>query len=416
MIMNRLCRILLSLVLVLGCTEIDRPTDPSTQTEKPSTEKPSTQEPTAENPPTENPSTEDPPVEEPPTDNPSTEDPPIENPPVEDPSEEEPLVPEYFREHLKAKEKQINDAIASVEGDYAVFGFFTDSHWGKNQKNTPALINHIIHYTPVQDVVFGGDVITSSFKDPDDAFKLGQDFRHAFDTLQCNMYYLYGNHDNNSDGHPTETNIHLSDERVYSYLQQGMAPCNYRGFFNFYYDREECKTRFICLDTGRFYYSQLRGNIIETAKFLIESLKSTPEGWRIVMLSHIWCHLRATEPQGPFFPDYMRQFNKILDNYNEGTSGVFKYNEDSLEYDFTNVSSKIICCIGGHCHLDLSMPTNDGIPVIMTATDSALTLNGEVAAEGTIDEQVVSVFVIDYAKRIINLIRIGRGNDNEINY
>ena len=126
MIMNRLCRILLSLVLVLGCTEIDRPTDPSTQTEKPSTEKPSTQEPTAENPPTENPSTEDPPVEEPPTDNPSTEDPPIENPPVEDPSEEEPLVPEYFREHLKAKEKQINDAIASVEGDYEVFGFFTD--------------------------------------------------------------------------------------------------------------------------------------------------------------------------------------------------------------------------------------------------------------------------------------------------
>ena len=326
-----------------------------------------------------------------------------------DPEEIE-SVPSYFNEHLKDKEEQINDAIQTSTGDYSTLIFFTDAHWGYNQKHSPALINHLYHSTPIDDVVFGGDVITTSFKNPQDAITLGKNFRRAFDAIGCNMYYLYGNHDNNSDEHPNEVERHLSDEQVYEYLQKGMAECTYGGYFNFFFDRPESKTRFLCLDTGRFYYSQFRGNTIETVKFLIDALNGTPEGWRVVLLSHLWAFLQAGEP---CLIPYMITFLSVLDNFNARKKGVFRYEKESVNYDFSDASSKIICCIGGHCHLDATLFSDGGIPVIITAADKSLT-GGNSSVIGTIDEQAISVFVFDYCNAAIKMYRVGRGHDIEV--
>ncbi len=317
-------------------------------------------------------------------------------------------VPSYFYEHLKDKENQINNAILNATEDCAALIFFTDAHWGKNQKKSPALINHLFHFTSIDDVVFGGDVITTSFKDPQEAISLGKDFRHAFDAIGCNMYYLYGNHDNNSDEHPNEVERHLSDEQVYEYLQKGMGECTYGGYFNFYFDRPESKTRFMCLDTGRYYYPQFRGSTIETVKFLTNTLNGTPDGWRIVVLSHLWANLQSGKP---YFTSYMEMIIRVLDNYNERKKSVFRYKNDSVDYDFSASSSKIICCIGGHCHLDTTMLSAGGIPIIITTTDSRKTINGQTATIGTIEEQAISVFVFDYVQKQIRMFRIGRGED-----
>lgn len=316
-------------------------------------------------------------------------------------------VPSYYVEHLKDKEEQINNAILSATGDYAALIFFTDVHWGKNQKNSPGLINHLFLFTSINDVVFGGDVITTSFIDPQDAITLGEDFRNAFDAIGCNMYYLYGNHDNNSDEHPNEVERHLSDEQVYDYLQKGMSECTYDGYFNFYFDRPESKTRFLCLDTGRYYYPQFRGNTIETVRFLINALNGVPEGWRVVLLSHLWAFLQSGEP---CLTSYMKTIICVLDNYNARGKGVFKYKNDSINYDFSDASSKIICCIGGHCHLDATLFSEGGIPIIITTADKIPT-SGKPSVIGTIEEQAISVFVFDYAGASIKLYRIGRGND-----
>lgn len=320
-------------------------------------------------------------------------------------------VPTYFVEHLKEKEDQINNAILAAAGDYAALVFFTDAHWGNNQKHSPALINQLYHSTPINDVVFGGDVITTSFDDPPKAIALGKVFRHAYDSIGCNMYYLYGNHDNNSDGHPTEVERHLSDEQVYEYLQKGMGECIYGGYFNFYFDRPESKTRFLCLDTGRYYYSQLRGNTIETVKFLVNALDETPEEWRIVLLSHLWVNLKSGEP---FLAPYMKTIIRVLDSFNAGKKGIFRYADDSILYDFSGASSKIICCIGGHCHLDTIMLSDGGIPIIITTSDCITTIDGEKSPIGTIEEQAVSVFVFDYTSASIKMFRVGRGNDIDV--
>lgn len=316
-------------------------------------------------------------------------------------------VPSYYVEHLKNKEEQINNAILSATGDYAALIFFTDVHWGYNQKNSPALINHLYHNTSIEDVVFGGDVITTSFDDSKDALYLGKVFRQAFDSIGCNMYYLYGNHDNNSDGQPAKTERHLSDEQVYEYLQKGMGECTYGGYFNFFFDRPESKTRFLCLDTGRYYYSVFRGNTIETVKFLINALNETPDGWRIVLLSHLWANLESGEP---YLSSFMKTIIRVLDNYNAGKKGVYRYMDDSVEYDFTDSSSKIICCIGGHCHLDATLLSEGEIPIIITTADR-IPINGKTSVIGTIEEQAISVFVFDYANASIKLFRVGRGND-----
>lgn len=323
-----------------------------------------------------------------------------------------PFVPDYYLSHVCEKEKKINDFIALAEGDCASFIFFTDVHWGNNQKNSPAIINHVSYYTPVDDVVFGGDVITTSFDNPLDAIVLGKSFRESFDTLKCNMYYLYGNHDNNSDGHPDEADRHLTDEQVYNYLQQGMSDCSYGNYFNFYFDRDDSKTRFVCLDTGRYYYPQFRDATIETARYLIEALGSTPEGWRIVLLSHLWCNLNSDNPiRKPYFSSFMKRILRIADNYNNRSKGVFKNNDESIQYDFTQSNSTVVTCIGGHCHLDAVLYSDGGIPVILTTTDSGRTVNGELSTIGTIEEQAVSVFVFDFTNNAIEMIRIGRGDD-----
>lgn len=263
-------------------------------------------------------------------------------------------------------------------------------------------------------MVFGGDVITTSYKEPNDAFNLGLSFRTAFDSLNCNKYFLYGNHDNNSDGHPAEEDRHLTDDRVYDYLQKGMGKCVYGSFFNFYFDRLESKTRFICLDTGRYYYSILRGKTMETIKFLIKVLVETPEGWNIVMLSHLWYNLNYEDPRTPYMPNNIESIVRLLDDYNNRRDGVFSFNGDSEEYVFSQSKSKIQCCIGGHCHIDSIQFSEGGIPIIITTTDSKQTVNGEKATGGTVDEQSVSVFVFDYTNQVLKMFRIGRGKDFEI--
>ena len=325
----------------------------------------------------------------------------------------EPIVPDYYMEHLKEKEKQIMKAIQVAGSDCVSFVFFTDAHWGNNQKNSPALINHITHLTPVRDVVFGGDVITTYFEDPHDAFVLGKEFQRAFDSLDCNMYYIYGNHDNNSDTNPNLHSRHLSEDQVYEYLQSRMGPCVYGGYYNFYFDREERKTRIICLDTGRFYYSQFRDKTFDTVSYLMATLQSTPDEWRIILISHLWTELQkdADGIRTAYVPAFHRSFLDLFDAYNNRSVGLFYHRGSSIKYDFSGATSKIVCCIGGHNHLDALLYSSGGIPIIINTTDSSQTINGDLAKKGTIEEQSVSVFVIDYSHSILNRFRVGRGND-----
>ena len=317
-------------------------------------------------------------------------------------------VPEYWLKQLVEKEKMAEAAIRDSEGNGVSFVFFTDAHWGKNMRRSPALIRHIVDFTPVSDVIFGGDVITTHSTNPASSIETGLDFQMSFAYLGTHFHCLYGNHDNNSDSQPKRTEYHLSDEQVYYWLQRQMTDVVYGDYFNYYYDDPLAKTRIICLDTGRYYYSVFRDKIPTTVAFTIDALSSLPEGWHAIMASHIWCNARKQSDgtYGHYFEAYIKSFLKLFDDYNSRLSGAYRFNSISIPYDFSQAGGSIEFCIGGHTHHNFTTKSDKGIPIIIVISDSF-----NIPEEGTTNEQSITIVVTDYKQRKLNLFVVGRGDD-----
>ena len=320
-------------------------------------------------------------------------------------------VPEYWMETLVEKENMAETAIAEMAGDGVSFVFFTDSHWGKNAKKSPALIRHIIDFTPFDDVIFGGDVITTHTATQEEAMNIGQSFQEAFSFLGTRFHCLYGNHDNNSDGQPKAYERHLSDDQVYSWLQSQITDVVRGGPFNYYYDNPEENTRIICLDTGRYYLSMFRDKLPDTVRFAVESLNTLPEGWHAIFASHLWCSSKkqAGGTSTQFIEGYIKPILRVFDAYNDRLKGNYTYSGVSVPYDFTDAGGRIEFCIGGHAHADYTTFSEKGIPVIIVTTDSSSSEQRE-----TVKEQAVNMVVADYKNRKLNLFVVGKGKDRSI--
>lgn len=324
------------------------------------------------------------------------------------------LVPDYWMEHLVEKEKKVEAAIQEADGNWEAFAFFTDAHWGHNYKHSPALIRHLAEFTPVSSVFFGGDVITTNFSNPVAAMQMESDFQASFSFLGPNFYCLFGNHDDNTTSQSGMTERHLSEEQVISCLQSQMTELDRKDGYNFYFDDPISKTRFIGLDTGRFYISSFQGKAPQTARFLIESLDGVPEGWHIVVLSHIWAVYKAIDGKGTsVFTTFYNSFLKIIDDYNARRRGGFVYKTQLVPYDFTDGKADIICCLGGHTHVNSLLYSEGGEPVIIVGMDSLKNSNLS-SYRGTYKEQRIATIVLDYTHRIIHLIYIGNGEDRVI--
>ena len=317
-------------------------------------------------------------------------------------------VHEHWLEHLNEKEKLSEKALEEMDGDGVSFIFITDTHWGKNAQKSPAIIRHILQYTPISDVIFGGDAITSHSTNLATPMETGKDFQKAFSFLGTHFHCIYGNHDNNSDEQVSLTQYHLTDEQVYSWLQSHMTDVVFGEHFNFYYDNPEAKTRIICLDTGRYYYVQFWDKLPQTVRFAVESLASMPEGWHAIMASHIWCSDRklANGTYSAYVETFARPILTVFENYNHRKKGTYTYSGVSVPYDFTNAGGFIEFCIGGHTHGQYTTSSEGGIPIIIVTSDYSRNLQ-----LGTLQEQGLAIVVADYKNRKMKLFAIGKGKD-----
>ena len=334
---------------------------------------------------------------------------PIHVPVVEDPFYQVPL---YFMDSLTKKEVLAEEAITEADGNCTSFVFITDTHWGKNMKRSPALIRHIIDYTSLDDVIFGGDVVTSHHTNLVTPMETGKDFQQSFSFLGTRFHCLYGNHDNNSDSQKKKTEYHLSEEQVFSFLQSQMTDVTFGNYYNFYYDNPATKTRIIGLDTGRYYYSEFRDKLPETVQFAIEALNSMPAGWHAIMASHIWCSSKKQSDgtYKQYIEGFMKQVLDVFDAYNDRLAGQYKYNNTIVPYDFSTAEGRIDFCIGGHTHANFTTSSERGIPVIIVISDYSAN-----PQKGTDKEQSVTIAVSDYKNRQLNLFVVGRGADRIIN-
>lgn len=322
-------------------------------------------------------------------------------------------VPKYWLKHLVNKETMAEEALLETRGNGAAFAFFTDAHWGYNFQHSPALIRHITEFTPITNVFFGGDVITNYYDDLESPFQLGLDFQASFSFLGPHLYCVYGNHDNNSTGQSNPA-LFLTDEQVGVYLQDQMTELDKKEGYNFYFDDPTTKTRYVGLDTGRYYLTSFRQSTIETARFMIDALSDVPEDWHVIFVSHIWAiHKRIDGVPTSVFNGYFNSFLNIIHDFNARNKGVFTFQKQSVNYDFSDSRALTECCIGGHTHLNSMMMSKDVLPVILIGKDS-MKRNSYKSIENTTDEQCVVIFVVDYNLRKIKLFYIGPGEDQVI--
>ena len=325
------------------------------------------------------------------------------------------IVPSYYIKHLKEKEMMAEKAISDAKNNCASFIFFSDTHWDNNFKHSPSLIRHIYDFSGISKVFFGGDVIYKHAKSPQEAIREGLEFQKSFNFLGPNFYCVYGNHDNNSEGQVNKTEEHLTDEQVSTFLQSQMTILNKKEGFNFYFDEYSSKTRYIGLDTGRYYRTPFRTNFLNTAGFLIESLQSVPEQWHVVVISHIF--MATSKKNGVYecgFATYCDFPLIIMDKYNQRLTGKTSYRKETISYDFSDCKGHIDLCIGGHVHRDGFLITDGGIPVLSVPTDSRNVINNEVVKKGTISEQSISIIILDYSSSVIKSFSVGRGSDHVI--
>lgn len=301
-------------------------------------------------------------------------------------------VPSYWQSALDAGVEAINTAILEAGYNKSAFLFYSDAHWSNNSHVSPKLLKYLYEHTGMNRTFFGGDVVDNEGTTYN-AMEYLWEWRNLLKGLP-NHHSVVGNHD---DGNAT--NNLFSEQYVYGYLLAAEETHDItRGDDGLYYyvDSPAEKTRYLCLDTA------YRGVTTAQETFITEALKSTPSGWHIVVVSHIW--YQPDYNQGSVKPIPIAGLDSnatkvitLLDNYN-ARSGAFSGCGATVEF-----------CIGGHVHRDYVNKTPGGIPIVLVETDSGYVRSALTHTVGTDTESAVNGVIADYTEKKMTVVRVGRG-------
>lgn len=299
-------------------------------------------------------------------------------------------VPSYWLSHLEARAEAIREAMGAAGWDKSAFFFYSDTHWSYNYGSSPAVLKWLYQHTNINKTIFGGDVVAA---EGDDAATMAYlwDWRHQLRDLP-NHHSVPGNHD---DGNSTDNR--WEDAYIYGFLLAAEeTPDVVRGDALYYQiDVPTEKTRYLYLDTAT-----KDGNILNDAAqeaWLKATLLSTPDGWHIVAVGHIWRVYDSSYNDTGWSMGAEICLTEF-DAYNARTG------------DYSACTGKVEFCIGGHTHKDADHVSDGGIPVILVECDSRNVRSGLACTQGTTTENSVNAIVADYLNGVVNVIRIGRGS------
>ncbi len=283
-----------------------------------------------------------------------------------------------YKRYLKKTEDEVCSTKCTVS-----FIFFSDLHWGKNNKLSPLIIEHVVKNTGVKRVFCGGDIITYSDDSKEAMLQLWKEVNNLMTPSTPNFYQVIGNHDNNSYLQENELAV-FTKKDVLSKQSIGDA-VRFGNGFSFYVDDKDSSTRFLCLDTGKMFLEE------DDYKSISAILRCTPANAHIVVITHLiveWIDFRyQCRP-------YIQKLLDLCDDYNQ-----------------KNIS-KIELIIAGHVHNDYYTVTKGGIPVVTVGSDAYGVACGKYKKSlKRFDEQCVTVLQLDYDSRKLYGKRIGRGKD-----
>lgn len=324
-------------------------------------------------------------------------------------------VPDYWASEVATKARAIQAAMEAAGRKKSAFLWYTDAHWPNgNSKVSPKLLKYLYEHTPMNKVNFGGDIIGDSLLSTREQMEYLYEWREAIKGLP-NHHSVEGNHDRfTSDAVDYE-----GENYTYTFL---IAPEESAdmviGDGNYYYiDNPAEKTRYL-------YFGHNTGNqtaLLAQAAFMAEALKTTPAGWHIVAISHIWRYYNSSsKPTEGGVSTYQKDILSVFDAYNaRSTRGASNY---FTAQDFTAAAAKVEFCIGGHIHVDFDFASDGGIPIIITTADT----NQDRVPDSTVDsgtvgtstEAAVFGIIADYNdpdNTKITVVGVGRGTSRVIN-
>lgn len=322
-------------------------------------------------------------------------------------------IPSYWQTHLDARVDSIREAMELAGRNKSAFLFYTDAHWDDGSRNTPMLLNYLFKHTPINKTLFGGDIVSDepTVDTLSDRSIMEYLWNWRIQIRDLNHYSVVGNHDDGNKNTATggATNSIFTTDYVYSFL---FAPEeNNRGIVRdadtyYYFDDTREKTRYLCLDTA--YLDQFSLSAAQET-FIKDALKSTPENYHIIVLSHIW-----------YMPDYDQYDQRPvpltgLSDVAQAVCNILDlYNARDEASGFKDCKAKVEFCIGGHVHQDVVDKTSGGIPIIVCECAGMGYRGAFSASAGTISETAISGIVADYDNDKLSIIRIGRGNSIEV--
>lgn len=312
--------------------------------------------------------------------------------------------PEYYLGQMTTVLGSIKTHSEAIGKSGISFSFITDLHWGNNCQNSPYLISEIIKRTDVNSLFLGGDYISQYTDSKQTAINVMRSCIDAFKDQSSYVYAIYGNHDRNTNG--TASSVYMTKADTFAIINKWMNPVAQYGdeYFNFYVDDSKSKTRIICIDTGT---QSVDGGVItaEAQEWVKSKINELEADWHVVVIAH-WL-FNPTTPSNPI-PDGV-----LTGQYTASALTLFS-NLDTINADTNKAHVEAI--ITGHIHCDANDTTNGGIPIVWTDTDSLGTCGAYTATAGTISEQCIDVYGIDYESKIIYCDRIGRGVSRTISY
>lgn len=343
--------------------------------------------------------------------------------------------PDYIKKPTEEKIKKIK----SFENENSFsFAFMADTHFAPTHNHHIRLSRALNSYrqikekTSVLGLVLGGDLGANGEKKF--AINAFEEFiRHFCD---IDFFPLIGNHDDNSIWQACikseKSEHHLSNNELYELLFSSLEKrdvCFDKSGRKTYYYFDDCesKVRYIVLDISDIPIIMEDGNLKYKCQhtyaysqkqidwLVSDALNFNEDGWSVLFFTH------NVALKGGEDAPHLEILNKILDVYKNGEDIDKCFDEGDFEINLNAEFSKykradIIAVFFGHYHRDIIEKSENGIIYISTSNASMYNHDDHIREDGTFGEILFDVVNIDKDKRIINLIRIGYGEDREVCY
>lgn len=308
-------------------------------------------------------------------------------------------IPSYWKNELDDSASRAN---GRIEKGVANFFYITDTHWGANTKNSPAMIDLLSDKLGIPLTICGGDVINGTYENSKEGQAELESFYNAFKNVK--IFSAIGNHDKNSHSKSVPASAHLKNSLVYDIMLEQVEDfgTTSKNLNYAYTDDTDNKVRYIS-----FYYDQTHPSVYTkaTEKWIDKRVKELNKDWTVILISHAyWKYAKAGKSC------------KVPAKSSDIAKHMLSLQKNS--------KATIAAWMVGHNHRDMSTTLTDvsgtnRLNIISTNCDAfekSEIQGGITMKKGTTSEQAFDIVQIDTIKKRLHMIRVGAGEDRDFYY